>query len=38
MLFLLTQNERSAVNLETAQHLSIIERLGIYELVFFREG
>lgn len=38
MLFLLTQNKRSAVNLETAQHLSIIERLGIYELVFFRES
>lgn len=38
MLFLLTQNKRSAVNLEMAQNLSIVERLGIYELVFFREG
>ena len=38
MLFLLTQNERSAVNLKMAQNLSIIEKLGRYELVFFREG
>lgn len=38
MLYLLTQNGRSAVNLKLAQNLSIIEKLGTYELVFFREG
>lgn len=38
MLFLLTKNRRSVVNLEKAQNLSIIEKLGIYEIVFFREG
>ncbi len=36
MLFLLTRNGRSAVNLEKAQNLSIVERLGVYELVYFR--